>query len=92
MKIMLKPNIKNQKNQQKSKTKSPKNKKEINKKLDKTFAEKENNKSIGEKTSKSVSQDLVSPRKKSSSSKIDVVDINKKEAKNQPKKKGWWSN
>ncbi len=31
-------------------------------------------------------------RKKSSSKKIDIVDINNKETKNQPKKTGWWNN
>lgn len=31
-------------------------------------------------------------RKKSSSKKIDIVEVNNSETKNQPKKTGWWSN
>ena len=27
-----------------------------------------------------------------SSSKIDIVDVNEKDIKKQPKKKGWWNN
>ena len=32
------------------------------------------------------------PRKKSSSTKIDIVEVNENETNNQPKKKGWWNN
>ncbi len=79
-----KPKINNSENKEADKSKSNKNH------INNNIKEQENVLDLSVKENKINQQKK--PRVKRSSSKIDIVEINEKDTKNQPKKKGWWNN